>query len=108
MEIISEDLVPNARAKEIIEDKEKKGELKFEQKNSLDVLKKFVKLDSEKTSALVEDLKKVEKLRERHVINIVNFLPEDRDDLRAILGKEYSSLTDDEIDQVLKTVKKHF
>ena len=108
MEIISEDLVPNARAKEIIEDKEKKGELKFEQKNTLDVLKKFVKLDSEKTNALVEDLKKVEKLRERHVINIVNFLPEDRDDLRAILGKEYSSLTDDEIDQVLKTVKKHF
>ena len=108
MEIISEDLVPNARAKEIIEDKAKKGELKFEQKNSLDVLKKFVKLDSEKTNALVEDLKKVEKLRERHVMNIVNFLPEDRDDLRAILGKEYSSLTDDEIDQVLKTVKKHF
>ena len=108
MEIISEDLVSNARAKEIIEDKEKKGELKFEQKNTLDVLKKFVKLDSGKTNALVEDLKKVEKLRERHVMNIVNFLPEDRDDLRAILGKEYSSLTDDEIDQVLKTVKKHF
>lgn len=108
MDIISEDLVPNARAKEILEDKEKKGELKFEQKNSLDVLKKFVKLDSEKTNALLEDLKKVEKLRERHVMNIVNFLPEDRDDLRTVLGKEYSSLTDEEIDQVLKTVKKHF
>ncbi len=108
MAIISEELVPNSSAKEMLEEKEKKGELKYEQKNSLDVLKKFVKMDSQKTGALVEDLKKVEKLRDRHIVSIVNFLPEDREDLRAVLSKEYSSLTDEEIDSIIKTVKKHF
>lgn len=108
MEVMTEELISNAKAKEILEEKEKKGELKFEQKNSLDVLKRFVKIDPEKATALTEDLRKIEKLRDRHIMNIVNFLPEDKDDLRAVLGKEYSSLTDEEIDQIIKTVKKHF
>ncbi|MBI2545406.1 MAG: hypothetical protein HYW22_02305 [Candidatus Aenigmarchaeota archaeon] len=108
MEVMIEELISNAKAKEILEEKEKKGELKFEQKNSLDVLKRFVKIDLAKATTLTEDLRKIEKLRDRHVMNIVNFLPEDKDDLRAVLGKEYSSLTDEEIDQIIKTVKKHF
>lgn len=107
MDIVSEELVPNAKAKEILEKREKDGELKYEQKNSLDILKKFVKLDLKTTEGLIEELKKVEKLRDRHIIAIVNFLPEDKDDLRAVLHKEYSTLTDEEIEQVLKIVKKY-
>lgn len=107
LEIISEELLPNSKAKELLEIKEKEGELKFEQKNSLQVLRKFVKLDSNKVDELIADLKKIEKIRDRQIMSIVNFLPEDRDDLRAVLHKDYSSLTDEEIDAVLKTVKKH-
>ena len=107
MNIISEGLLPDSKAKELLENREKEGELKFEQKNSLDILKKFMKLDSNKTDDLIAELRKVEKLRDRHVIGIVNFLPEDRDDLRAVLHKDYSSLTDEEIDAVLKTVKRY-
>lgn len=107
MNIISEELVSDVRAKELLENREKEGELKYEQKNTLEVLKKFIKLDSNKIDELVAELKKIEKLRDRQVISITNFLPEDKDDLRAVLHKDYSSLTDEEIDNVLKTVKRY-
>ena len=107
LDIISEQMVPNSKAKEMIEKKEKEGELKYEQKNSLEILRKFVKLDPNKIDELVADLKKVEKLRDRQIISIVNFMPEDKEELKAVLHKDYSSLIDEEIDSVLKTVKKY-
>ncbi len=100
-------MVPNSKAKELIENREKEGELKYEQKNSLDILKKIAKVGSEKISELITELKKIEKLRDRQVMSIVNFLPEDKDDLRAVLHKDYSVLTDEEIDNILKTVKRY-
>lgn len=107
MEIISEGLIPNSKAKELLESRESEGELKYEQKNSLEILRKFVKHDSKKIDELISELKKIEKLRDRQIIGIVNFLPEDKDDLRAVLHKDYASLTDEEIDSILKTVKKY-
>jgi DNA-directed RNA polymerase subunit F len=106
MNVITEELIPDIKAKEILENREKEGELKYEQKNSLEVLRKFVKLDSEKIANLMEELKKIEKLRDRHLVAIVNFLPEDRDDLHAVLHKDYTTLTDEEIKLILETVKK--
>lgn len=107
LNIISEELIASVKARELLESREKEGDLKYEQKNSLDVLKKFIKIDSNKIDELVAELKKIEKLRDRQIISIANFLPEDRDDLRAVLHKDYSSLTDEEIDAVLKTVKRY-
>jgi len=106
LEIISEELVPNSKTKELLEAREKEGELKYEQKNSINILRKFVKLDTDKANELIAELKKIEKLRDRQIISIVNFLPEDRDDLRAVLHKDYSSLIDEEIESILKTVKR--
>ena len=107
MNIVAEKIVPDIEAKETLENREKEGELKYEQKNALEVLKKSVKLDREKISSLTEDLSKIEKLRDRQIVSIVNFLPEDREDLRAVLQKEYAVLTDEEINLILETVKKY-
>lgn len=107
MEIISEEIVADLKAKELLESREKEGELKYEQKNTLEILKKSIKVDLKKVDELMAELKKIEKLRERQIVNIVNFLPQDKDDLRAVLHKDYSSLTDEEIDAVLKTVKRY-
>lgn len=106
MDIIGEKLVTDSEVKKFLEERKKLGELKYEQKNSLEVLGKFAALSSEKAEGLAEELRKVEKLRERHVIAIVNNLPEDEDDIRTILQKEGSILTKEEIDSILQTVKK--
>ena len=100
--MIKERIITDAEAKAILE---KKKEPKYEQKNALEILKKFVKLDVKKTEKLVEELKKIGKLRERQIVAIANFLPNDREDLRAVLHKEYSSFSQDEIDLILEKVK---
>lgn len=107
LDIISEELISDSKARELLEKREKEGELKFEQKNTLEVLRKSGKLDLSKIDELTAELKKIEKLRERQVISVVNFLPEDKDDLRAVLGKDYSSLTNEEIDEILKAIKRY-
>jgi len=106
MNIISEKEITDSEVKEIIENREKEGELKYEQKGALSVLRKFIKADPEKIKKLVEELKTVERLREKQIIAIANFLPEDRDDLRVILHKEYTAFTSEEIDKILEIVKK--
>jgi len=106
MNIVIEETITDAEAKEILEKREKEGELKYEQKNALDILRKFSKVSLEKIKFLVEELKKIEKLRERHIAAIADFLPQDKDDLRVIFQKEYSSFTEDEINLILETVKR--
>lgn len=106
MNIVDEQVITDAEAKEVLEKKEKEVELKYEQKNALEILRKFVDLDSEEINEIVNKLKAVEKLREKQIIAIVNLLPEDKDDLRAVLGKEYSSFTPEEIDKILEIVRK--
>lgn len=106
MNILKEELITDAEAKEILEKREKEGELKYEQKNALDILRKFVKVETEKIKVLVEELKKISKLRERQIVTIANFLPKDKDDLRVIFQKEYSNFTEDEINLILEAVKK--
>ncbi|MEM5829375.1 MAG: RNA polymerase Rpb4 family protein [Candidatus Aenigmatarchaeota archaeon] len=106
MKVIAEKEVTNVEAREILENREKEGELKYEQKVSLALLRKFTPIDSEKIKKLVEELKSIERLGEREIVAIANFLPEDRDDLRVILHKEYTAFTPEEIDKILEIVKK--
>jgi DNA-directed RNA polymerase subunit F len=106
MEILSEEPITDAEVKEVLEKREKETELKYEQKNALEILRKFSVLPAEKAKKLATDLKKIEKLRDKQIVAIVNLLPEDKDDLRTILQKEYGSFTEDEINLILELVKK--
>ena len=106
MNVLTEQIITDVEAKEIIEKREKDGELKYEQKNALEILRKFCDTDSEKIKKMVDELKSIEKLREKQIIAIANFLPEDKDDLRAILSKEYTTLTPEETDKILEIIKK--
>jgi len=102
---LSEELVTNAEAKKILEDRSKNSELKYEQKNALSVLKKFVKMDLQKAKKMVEELKTIGKLRDKSIMEIVNILPQDKDDLRTILQKEYTIFSQEEVEKILEIVK---
>jgi DNA-directed RNA polymerase subunit F len=105
MNIIEEKVVTDVEAKELLEKREKESELKFEQKNALENLRKFAAVEKEKIDKLSEELKAVEHLREKHIIAIANFLPEDKDDLRVVLHKEYTNFTQEEIEKILQIIK---
>ena len=104
-EILSENLITNTEAKEILKGRKEEIELGYEQKNSLDYLKKYDKLTKKKAEKIIEELKKIPKLWERQIISIVNILPQDIDDLRLVMEKDYTNLTDDEKKLILETIK---
>lgn len=106
MNILTERVVTDLEAKELLEKREKGGELKYEQKNALEILRKFVKSEPEKIKAVLNELKGIEKLRDKQMAAIVNFLPQDKDDLRVILHKEYSNFSEEEIEKIIEIVKK--
>ncbi len=104
MEVLSEQIITNAEARKILEDRIKNSELKYEQKNALSVLKKFTKGNLEKFMKMVEELKTISKLRDKQIVEIVNILPQDKDDLRLVLQKEYSLYTQEELDKIIQIV----
>jgi DNA-directed RNA polymerase subunit F len=106
MNLLKEELVTNAKAKEVLSNMGKPDDMKYEQKNAFDNLKKFISINPKKIEALVKELEKNKKLRERQIVGIANTLPEGTDDLRAILQKEYSSFTPEEINLILDLVSK--
>ena len=105
MNIRNEKVVSWAEAKKIISDKEKNKEFSYEHKNALDQLRKFSKLPEKKYEKIVEELKDIEKLKERHIVSIVNFLPENQNDLRVLFANERLVLTDEDKRKILKIVK---
>jgi DNA-directed RNA polymerase subunit F len=105
-ETIKETLITNTEAKRILSERKKEIELGYEQKNSLDYLKKYDKLTEKNVKELMEKLSEIKKLRERQIIAIMNILPKDTDDLRLILEKDYNLLTEEEKNLILENVKK--
>jgi DNA-directed RNA polymerase subunit F len=105
MNIKDEKVVSWAEAKKIIGEKEKGKEFAYEQKNALDHLRKFCKLPEKKYEKMVEDLKGIEKLKAKHIVSIVNFMPENQNDLRVLFANERLVLTEDDKRKILKIVK---
>jgi len=105
MNVKDEKVVSWAEAKKILSEKEKTRELVYEQKNALEHLRKFCKLPEKKYEKMIEDLKAIEKLKERHIVSIINFLPENQNDLRVLFANERLVLNDDDKRKILKIVK---
>ena len=106
MEIVDERIVSDAEAKAILEKREKEIELGYEQRNALEHLRKYCKLDDKAAKSLWDELASIGKLTPRQIAQIVNILPQDTDDLRVILEKSFTSLSEDEVKKVLDAVKK--
>ena len=105
-ETIKETLITNTEAKRILSERKKEIELGYEQKNAFDYLKNYDDLNQKKMEELFKVLSEVKKLRERQIITIINILPKDKDDLRLILDKDYTLLTEEEKNIILDNIKK--
>ncbi len=105
MNVIKEEVIPDAKVKEILEKISKERELKYEQKNSLDLIRKFITIDSRTAEKIFQELGSIEKLRDRQKVAIINFLPKDAEELRVVLHKEYGSFSKEEIEKILEIVK---
>jgi len=107
MDIIEEQTITFAEAKEIMDKRSKKSRnLAYEQSSALEHLSKFTKLSVKDALKLKEELSKFQKLKVEHIVQICNLLPSTKDELRTILYKDYTLFEDSELNAILETVKK--
>ncbi len=78
-------------------------------KSTLESIKSFVKIKSEKLSKVKEAIQELNliKLNSKHIAKIVDLMPEDAEDLRKIFVGEDFTLEQDEINSILDTIKKN-
>lgn len=98
-------LVTLAEVKEILErEQSERGELNYEQKLASEHSRAFARLSREKANELLAKLQGVKKVSPAHAIKIVDTLPTNADDVRAIFAKERFQLEKEEIDSIIALV----
>jgi len=76
-------------------------------RNTALYIEKFVRLKPEKVEAIKKGLMELNmaKLKEKHISKIVDFMPEDGDDLKKIFVGEDFTLDLDELNSILEKIK---
>lgn len=74
-------------------------------KEIIGFIKKFTKLKPAEAKELKKKLKELDliKLNDKHIVNLVDFLPEDREEVNKIVVE--ANLNEDEIKKILETIK---
>ncbi|MBI2085188.1 MAG: hypothetical protein HYT71_01605 [Candidatus Aenigmarchaeota archaeon] len=105
MKVVQEKFVSYPKAKKILEEREKEGALSYEQKSSLEHLRKFSKLEDD--GKIAEELHSIEKLREDLVVKIINNLPKAAEDVKVLFQKDVIDLSDEDIAKIIEITKKY-
>lgn len=103
IKIIEEKPISMAEVKEILDKKDKlnsKGTLTKEYFKSISVTK------VDKAKNLIERLKKLEitRLKDKHIIKIVDIMPHDMDSLKMLISQEVT-IKQEELQKILDTLK---
>lgn len=100
MNILSKKPLTMAEAKSYVNSFEDKKQLE-------DYFKTFIKLKKDKAEHLLKELHELKnaKLKEEHIVKIIDFLPLDAEDLNKITYD--ISLTEDEANKILEIVRKY-
>lgn len=104
--ILNEQPVSLAEVKQIITERKKDAEITYEQKKTLTYVKDFLKVDEEKAVPLLKELEELG-IDRKVAVKIADFMPEDKDALKAIIAKEKSSVPDKDTEKILEIVAKH-
>jgi DNA-directed RNA polymerase subunit F len=83
-----------------------KEELEYVQKKALEHSQKLAKLSLKDAEALVKELIEMG-LEEEKVVEIVNIMPLNRDELRALFSKERKQQETEQIDKILEALAKY-
>jgi len=106
MKVESEKFIAWPLIKKTLEKKEKEKELSYEQKNALEHLRKFSKISEKAAAEMAEDLGKIERLKEKHIISIINHMPQDLEELRVLFANEVANISDEDKKKIISVVKK--
>ncbi len=106
MKIDSSKPVPLSEVKEILKKREKEEELAYEQAQSLENADKFANSTPAKTKKLISEIEKDGKIPSETAVKIVDIMPKHVSTLKAILIKDKVELSDEELEAIIKLLKK--
>jgi len=108
-EVIEEKIIPQVEVKEILEEILKNEEEPvYEQKITMDFLRKFVKISKEDAEKAIEELINIsDKIKPKIAVKLVDLLPLDEDGIGAVFAKERFVLTSEEVGEILKVLNKY-
>jgi DNA-directed RNA polymerase subunit F len=108
IEVVKEEALTYPEVKEKL-DKIKKinPELSFRAKKAQEFLEVFAKETQKQNSALKEKLSglEIQRLKERHIAQLINIRPEDEDSVKAILSSENLTLKQEDVKKIVDCLK---
>ncbi len=108
MRKIEETPITYAEAKNILakNSKDTDAEPGYEQKITLDYLRKFSKLSKKDIDSAKEELSQIEILKDHQIVTLLNILPEDEEEVKTIFMKERTTLEPKHIKAILDALAK--
>jgi DNA-directed RNA polymerase subunit F len=105
-EIVDEEYLTVSETKAVLQDLEveraaEDRDMHYVLARSIEHANRFAILDADESVELVEELMELEKVDEKTAYKIVDLLPRDRDELRAVYAKERYGLSGEELDEIL-------
>ncbi len=104
--VISVQNSPLYEVKEMLTERNKEGELTYEQQQAFDYSKKFTKISPAKGEKLLAELKEIEGLDEDFITKTIDILPLDIETAKLITYKG-SAVTDEIVKQVVELTSKY-
>ena len=106
-EVISEEEVTLPQVKKLLAQRAKEGELSFQQSITLEHATTFSKMAPAVAIKLVDRLIKNYGISRAHAVQIVNIAPTTIEELKTILDTKSSSLTDEQLIEIVDLVIKN-
>ncbi len=106
MNVTNEEPITMSEAKSILEKRKKEGDLEYEQNVTYEYLKKMAKLSEKKVEEMRNELQTIEILKPRHIVKIIDILPDTEEEVKLLFEKEMTNLKKDEIAKIVEIVKK--
>jgi DNA-directed RNA polymerase subunit F len=105
-EIIAKKPISLNEIKDILKERNKEGELTYEQKTTYDYVKKFSKLTAAKQKKIMKELSEIETIEDDFALRIADVLPENLEILKVMAHKN-SKATDEDLQKALDVTKKY-
>lgn len=106
MEIKNEKPVPAAEARNTMS-KKKDEELAYEQKICMDFLEKNVNMNVTDAREAMKELQEVGRVKPSQAAVLINIMPEEKSDIRLIFSKERTSLSDENMEEILEILDQY-
>jgi DNA-directed RNA polymerase subunit F len=108
--IIAQEAISGVEAQDILKKKEKeRDELTYREEKSLEYLKTTVQLKKKDFADAKKELLALEipRLEEEHILKILELMPKNGTELRAIVSHSGTVLVNESVDSILEVLKKY-